>query len=148
MRQLSLTDHVALSILLTPILRFNTTDCAHPSRGKTTLFLLRSEVDGFLPFRSISRTATWQTPMSWRMSVLREQRPFANRMFWNISVRPSGSAIWPITGGRWFNPAPATVGTMYSRFRPALLSRFLCVSVLPAPQRQLRHLREFRKPAF
>ena len=41
-----------------------TTDCAYPSRGQTTLFLPRSEVDGFLLFRSISRSATWQTPMS------------------------------------------------------------------------------------
>jgi hypothetical protein len=53
---LSFTDHVPLSKLFHPILRFNTTDCADPSRGETTLFLLRSEVDGFLPFRPISPT--------------------------------------------------------------------------------------------
>jgi hypothetical protein len=49
------------------------TGCAYPSRGKTTLFLPRSEVDGFLLFRSISRNATWQTPMSCRMSIPRQE---------------------------------------------------------------------------
>ena len=73
MRRLSFTDHVALSKLFHPILRFNTTNYAYPSRGKTTLFLPRSEVDGFFLFRSISRSATWQTPMSWRMSIPRQE---------------------------------------------------------------------------
>jgi hypothetical protein len=70
-RRLSFTKHVALSQLFHPILRFNTTDCAYPSRGKITLFLSQSEVDGFLLFRSISRSA--QTPMSWRMFIPRQE---------------------------------------------------------------------------
>jgi hypothetical protein len=82
-RRLSFTDHVALSKLFHPILRFNTTDCAHPSRDKTTLFLLQSEVDGFLLFRSISPTEGVATRWSCGKSM-----PFAAVPHMGIGANP------------------------------------------------------------
>jgi hypothetical protein len=72
-RRLPFTDHAPLSRLFHPSLQHGGFHVSEP--WQATLFLLRLEVDGFLPFRSISPTATWQTSMPWPMPALRHKPP-------------------------------------------------------------------------